>query len=97
MPQNEVFIEKSNVDRRKWREIAKDTTKHLSGSGGLLVKSLHLDHDLDEPLALVHKGPLVLSKSLEGAPGSRSHHVAIQTEEEMTVEESLGWSGSALT
>ena len=93
IPQDEASVKRRPGAARKWGEIAKDSVRNLSGSGGLLVKSLHLDHDLDEPLALVHKANIVLNKSLvEGTGHSNSADVAIQTEEDMIVEESPGVS-----
>ena len=53
----------------------------LSKSGGLLLKSLKFDHDLDDPLAFVHKSSLPLEiPKLEDVCLDGSNHVGVQTE-----------------
>ena len=91
IPPEETSAKKRSVGGRNWKDIARESRNQLSGSGGLLVKSLHFDHDIDEPLALVHKTPFALNKSrVEETSHAASNHVAIQTEEEVEVKESVG-------
>ena len=88
----EVSTFKSPVGGTHWKEKATIMSKKLSGSGRSLMKSLHFDHDLDEPLALVHKSSFAFNQSrLEDNRHDMSNHVGIQTEAEMEVEKSLGW------
>ena len=87
----EVSTFKSPVGGTLWKEKATIMSK-LSSSGGSLIKSLQFDHDLDEPLAFVHKSSFALNKSrLEENRHDTSNHVGIQTEAEVEMEKSLGW------
>ena len=74
----DMAIRKKPVGGSNWRKLARKSSKHLFGSGGLLAKSLHFDHDLDEPMALVHQSSFVLNKSrLEETNHSVLNHVGI--------------------
>ena len=89
----DMAIRKKPVGGSNWRELARKSSKHLFGSGGLLANSLHFDHDLDEPMALVHQSSFIMNKSrLEETNHSVLNHVGSQTEVEVKVEESLGLS-----
>ena len=89
----DLAIRKKTVGGSNWKELASKSSRQIFGSGRLLAKSLHFDHDLDEPMALVHQSSFVLNKSrLEETNYSVLNHVGIQTEVEVNVEESLGLS-----
>ena len=69
----------------------------LSKSGGLLLKSIKFDHDLDDPLAFVHKSSLPLEiPKLEDVCLNGSYHVGVQTELEKSHGLSMPNTTSAL-
>lgn len=74
-------------------KVYSETPSPSTFSEKSLVKSLHFDHDLDEPLAFVHKSSIVVTKGRLSQGRQKSNtslNVAIQTEREMDVENELG-------
>ena len=72
-------------------KVGSDSTSTFSGNS--LAKSLHFDHDLDEPLAFVHKSSIAIAKSnlnQNRQQSGGSLNVAIQTEREVDIENNLG-------
>ena len=70
------------------RKGAKKTSRTVSEVQK--VKSLHFDHDLDEPMLFVHKSSIAIHKSrMEQHKHDAVLDVAIQTEPEVKSEQSI--------